>query len=139
MRVQGLQSLRNRFRQMEMKLRQSKKGVVIGYSQEYALKVHEDTHARHAPGKQAKFLEEPARTNQQEIADIIAQTYKKTKDLGLSLMAGALYLLNLSQKIVPIDTGALRASGYVAYEKDANQVAETRRTASDEILKAHGR
>ena len=35
--------------------------VSVEYSTHYAIFVHEDLTARHAPGKQAKYLEEPAR------------------------------------------------------------------------------
>lgn len=35
--------------------------VFVGFSADYAIFVHEMTHLKHAPGKQAKFLEGPAR------------------------------------------------------------------------------
>lgn len=35
--------------------------VVVGYVADYAVYVHEDLQARHKPGKQAKYLEKPAR------------------------------------------------------------------------------
>ena len=34
--------------------------ISVGYTQDYGIFVHEDLNARHEPGKQAKFLEEPA-------------------------------------------------------------------------------
>lgn len=47
--------------------------VQVGYTKGYAIYVHERTELRHAPGKQAKFLEEPVRTKRQEILRIIKQ------------------------------------------------------------------
>lgn len=46
--------------------------VVVYYTQAYAVYVHERTDLRHKPGKQAKFLEEPARTHRNDILKIIA-------------------------------------------------------------------
>lgn len=47
--------------------------VVVAYGQgaEYAVYVHEDLNAHHAPGKQAKYLEEPSRTKRREILALI--------------------------------------------------------------------
>jgi len=45
--------------------------VGVGYTQEYAIYVHEDLTARHAPGKTAKFLEIPVRRYQRQILAIV--------------------------------------------------------------------
>jgi len=45
--------------------------VIVGYTMAYAIYVHEDLEARHAPGKEAKFLEKPARENRLQILEII--------------------------------------------------------------------
>ncbi len=45
--------------------------VVVSYGTEYAVFVHEDLEAEHKPGKQAKFLEQPARDEAGAMADII--------------------------------------------------------------------
>ena len=50
--------------------------VEVGYTQGYAIYVHEDLEAHHAPGKIAKYLEHPARENQTELRDIIAAETK---------------------------------------------------------------
>lgn len=47
--------------------------MIVGYGQDYAIYVHENLTARHAKGKQAKFLEEPARTGRQAMGDIVKQ------------------------------------------------------------------
>ena len=45
--------------------------VHYGAGAEYAVYVHEDLDAKHAPGKTAKYLERPARKNISEIIKII--------------------------------------------------------------------
>lgn len=45
--------------------------VIVGYGTNYAIYVHEDLEARHKPGKQAKFLEEPLRKHRQRLAEIV--------------------------------------------------------------------
>lgn len=48
--------------------------VVVGYGTTYGLYVHEDLEARHKPGKQAKFLEEPLRKHRKRIVQIVAES-----------------------------------------------------------------
>lgn len=88
--------------------------VEVGYAQTYAIVVHEDLTASHAPGKQAKYLESPARRMNRELETIVVAVYKNTKSIKRALYSAGLALLKASQRIVPVDTGALRASGYVA-------------------------
>ena len=47
--------------------------VIVYYTTGYAVYVHERTDLQHAEGKQAKFLEEPARTHRDEILKVIAR------------------------------------------------------------------
>lgn len=51
--------------------------VTVGYTANYAVYVHENLTARHAPGKTAKFLEGPAREMRAEIANIIEAEIRK--------------------------------------------------------------
>lgn len=51
--------------------------VTVSYGTEYAVFVHEDLTARHAPGKTAKFLEIPVRRLQKEIAQDIRAEVRK--------------------------------------------------------------
>ncbi len=51
--------------------------IIIGYVADYAVYVHEDLQARHQPGKQAKFLEQPAREKKGEIIRIIKNEAKR--------------------------------------------------------------
>ena len=46
--------------------------VAVTYGTAYAIYVHEDLYASHAPGKVAKFLEKPANEKQPEMSRIIA-------------------------------------------------------------------
>lgn len=81
---------------------------------------------RHKPGKgrywdpqgraQAKFLEAPARMFANAIGTIVATAYKAGKTLAQSLLLGGLRLQRESQKLVPVDTGNLRASAVTRLE-----------------------
>jgi hypothetical protein len=86
--------------------------VIVGYSAPYALYVHEDMTARH-PNGQAKFLEQPMLQNMQVMADIITRSVKAKNGLTEGIKKAAEFLLQTSQPLVPVDTGALKASGFV--------------------------
>ena len=47
--------------------------IIVSYGTDYAVYVHENLNASHAEGKEAKYLEKPARENRTEILKIIAQ------------------------------------------------------------------
>ena len=51
--------------------------MMVGYQAEYAVYVHEDLEARHKTGKQAKYLEAPARQFRPDILKIIAEEGSK--------------------------------------------------------------
>lgn len=51
--------------------------VRVGYTQAYAVFVHENLEARHKEGKVAKYLEKPARENRDELVKIIIAEAKK--------------------------------------------------------------
>ena len=51
--------------------------VVVFYTASYAVYVHERTELQHKKGKEAKFLEKPARIYRVEILRIIAQRAKE--------------------------------------------------------------
>lgn len=75
---------------------------IVGYSANYALHVHEDLEARHAPGKSAKFLEKPARELREELARIIRTVTAQTGSMEAGVQVAALRLQRASQKIVPV-------------------------------------
>ena len=105
--------------------------VIVGYTQSYALKVHEDMEARHKQGKQAKYLESPAREFQMEIAQIIESVYKQTKSMNKAVLAGGLFLQRKSQEIVPIDTSALKNSAFTALQENADEAAQKAHARSE--------
>lgn len=63
----------------------------------------------------ARFLADPARrlAASGELARIIGAVYAAGRGMGMALYAAGLRLLRESQAEVPVDTGALRASGFV--------------------------
>lgn len=50
--------------------------VLVGYTANYAVYVHEDLNAHHKTGKSAKYLERPAREKRGEIIAIINEEVK---------------------------------------------------------------
>lgn len=92
-----------------------KAGYVVGYSAPYALYVHERLDLHHPHG-QAKFLEQPAREKRAEIEAVIMKALQSGASLRQALSLGGLHLLRLSRELVPVDTGALKASGYSRVE-----------------------
>lgn len=132
MTIEGLDSLYAKLDAMG-KAADNNEPVIVGYSQKYALIVHENLTAHHKEGKQAKYLETPARAYVKQIANIVAEVYKKTKNLTLAKLAGGLFLLRKSQEIVPVDTAALKASGYVAVESKAEAAAQDALSASEAV------
>ena len=89
--------------------------VIVGYTQNYAIFVHENLEAIHPVG-QAKFLEQPARTEQGAIAKIVRDALSQGKTMAQALVLAGLYLQRASQKLVPIDTGALKNSAFTRLE-----------------------
>lgn len=83
--------------------------VVVSYSAAYAIFVHENLTAVHPVG-QAKFLEQPTRTLRGELANMIRAALQKGASMASALLMAGLRLQRESQKLCPVDTGALRAS-----------------------------
>lgn len=114
MRVEGIQSVVRALRARAAAANQDRDAsVIVGYTAAYAVYVHEDLTAKHKPGKQAKFLEGPARWLRNELQRIIAENLNRGRTVSQSLLMAGLRLLRESQKIVPVDTGHLKASGFV--------------------------
>lgn len=90
----------------------------VGYTAEYAFWVHEDLEALHAVG-QAKFLEQPAREYRFALQNRVVEVYRSTKSLKRAVYSAAVMLLDLSQPLVPVDTGYLRSSGEVRVEQES--------------------
>jgi hypothetical protein len=108
--VQNIKSLYEKLAKLGKKY-SNEPTVVVGYTQNYAIFVHENMTAHHPVG-QAKFLEQPARTMQDELKKIIRDAMKNGADLGKALLMAGLRLQRESQKLCPVETGALRASAF---------------------------
>lgn len=87
--------------------------VMVGYEAPHATVVHEDLEAYHEPPTQAKYLETPSRIYQKEVALVGRRALEQGKTVEEALLAEGNYLLEKSQEIVPVDTGELKASGFV--------------------------
>jgi hypothetical protein len=90
--------------------------VIVGYTASYALYVHEQVEIPHKPGKQAKYLEQPARELKNDLAQIVRTAVLKGMELQQALYLAGLRLQRESQKIVPIDTGNLKGSAFTRKE-----------------------
>jgi hypothetical protein len=94
--------------------------VKVGYATSYAIYVHEtpppppkggERTAFHPVG-QWKYLEQPAREEQEAMAEIVARNLKNKESLVTAMLRSGQHLQRKSQELVPVDTGALRASAY---------------------------
>lgn len=89
--------------------------VRIGYSAHYALYVHENL-AVHHPVGQAKFLEVTVRRYARTVAQLVAAKLRAGYSLEEALLSGGKLIKSESQRLVPVDTGILRASAFVRIE-----------------------
>ena len=87
----------------------------VSYSTYYAVWVHENLNSHHPIG-QAKFLEQPARMYTREITEAARIVFRQKFQVRPALLAAAQTLLTLSKPLVPVDTGALKASGKARLE-----------------------
>jgi len=78
--------------------------VIVGYTANYALYVHEDMEARHAPGKQAKYLEQPARelNNSGVLSGLVQTALQGGATMGQALAKAGVDIQRASQQIVPV-------------------------------------
>lgn len=112
-RIEGLDKVVAMLKARAAKASQDKKvSVSVGYTTEYALWVHEMTNIPHKPPGVAKFLETPARLMKDELATTIKTAIQQGKTVAQALLLAGLKLQGASQRICPVDTGALRASAY---------------------------
>lgn len=117
-KIEGVNDLLRELRERKRLAKEaSNASVIVGYTQAYAIYVHEDMTARHPVG-QAKYLEQPARelSNSGTLSGIIARVYRQTGRLIDGLLFAGLRLQRDSQKLVPIDTGALKGSAFTRKE-----------------------
>lgn len=96
--------------------------VVVGYTASYAVYVHEKP-AKHVPGTQWKFLEQPARELGRELGSMISRSLSNGVKLLQALYLAGLRLQRASQQIAPVDTGNMRAGAFTAREDELESVA----------------
>lgn len=136
-KIQGLESLVAKLRaKAASAAKDGDVSVVVGYTTEYAVWVHENLEAAHGqafnvkhaaeikaglehsrgPLQQAKFLEQPARENRADYAADVEKVVRAGKTLAQALLVAGLHLQRDSQELVPVDTGLLRASAFTRLE-----------------------
>ena len=119
MKLEGLGAVTAAIRRLEKRYYDGKPPVVIvGYTQKYALYVHERP-AKHNTGKW-KYLTDPARrlNNDGTLKRLIVDAVKAGKKLNLALLRAGMRIQRDSQNEVPVDTSALKASAFTAYEQE---------------------
>jgi len=110
--ITGDKEVANLLRRLRSKYgSKSKVDVIVGYTAEYAIYVHEDMFAHHPVGK-AKYLEDPLRANRKMLLNIVKQALVKGVPLDQALLMAGYQLQRLSQLEVPIDTGNLKGSAF---------------------------
>lgn len=120
--ITNIERLKNKLSRLENKHRKDGTlSVVVGYTANYGVHVHERP-ARHAPGKQSKFLEQPARELSSQMGGLMAKSLSSGVPMLKSLYLIGMRLQRDSQRIVPIDTGNLRGSAFTAREDELMSV-----------------
>lgn len=115
-RIENLSKLQGELkRRIASSREEDNRSVLVGYTAAYAVHVHEDLQAYHKVG-QAKYLEEPARLLQPELKEMIVKSRLQGRPLSQALLLAGLRLQRESMLLVPVDTGALRASAYTVLE-----------------------
>ncbi len=87
--------------------------AVVGYKTPYALHVHENLEVHHPVGK-AKYLTGPERRIRPKMVALVKAGLIAGKTPRAALWAAAQMLVAESQKEVPVDTGRLKQSVYIA-------------------------
>lgn len=121
--IQGVSKLIGQLNTMAVQSKKRDDGdVLVGYSQNYALHVHERD-VYHETGTW-KYLEKAYKEVYPSILHTIKEVYKKTGSVQKGLLISGLRIQRVSQdKYCPVDTGALKASAWTATEDDARSAA----------------
>lgn len=111
-KVYKLESVLSEFRKRRRNTADKKAETKVGYSAPYALAVHERLDVYHPIG-QAKYLEQPMRTEEKPMRDIIRSRLRARESLKAAQLEAAKHLMKVSLNLTPIDTGKLRASWFI--------------------------
>ena len=120
---------------MLKKAQQPVDNVIVGYTQNYAIYVHENLTAHHPVG-QAKYLEQPARQLGPTLGKMVSTAFKNGATLSQALLLAGLRLQRESQQLVPVDTSALKASAFTCFEKDLATTSARAFSQSEKIRQA---
>lgn len=130
-KIQNLERLVGKLRGMAAKAKADKEAsVLVGYTAEYAIYVHEDMEAEWLgqPRKSGKgvywgpslygpkFLEGPFREFKTVLFQIVAKAMKGKQTMAQALLLAGLRLQRESQLRVPVEYGNLRASAFTRLE-----------------------
>jgi len=110
--ITGLKKLNANIRRLQNEAKQDNCVVMVGYTAAYAVYVHENLEARHAPGKVARYLAIPFEKMQDEILKMVKTAVSNKGSIKSTLLRAGYMIQRESQKIVPVDTGNLRGSAF---------------------------
>lgn len=118
MEILGLKKLMDQLTLREKAAASQQPKVIVGYTAQYAIFVHENLEAHHRPPTQAKYLEQPARqmTNDGTLGDIVRQALASGRTMAQALLLAGLRLQRESQLLCPVLTGNLRNSAFTRLE-----------------------
>lgn len=134
MELIGLGNLLTKLEQLKRKFHVGQPPeVVIGYTQRYAVYVHE-VPARHTVGNW-KYLTNPARrlVNDGTIKNLIVEALQTGAKLGPAMIRAGQRIQRESQNEVPVDTSALKASAFTAYSHEVEGKARAAFDLSEAI------
>jgi hypothetical protein len=120
-KMEGVQKLikllQDRAKRLTIAGNKPKHSVIVGYTADYAIYVHENKKAYHKPPTSAKFLEIPFREMQPKVSILVKEGLKHGMDIPTILLTLGNQLLRASLILCPIETGALRGSGFCKAEE----------------------
>lgn len=105
--------------------------VVVGFTQKYAIYVHEVA-AYHKVG-QWKYLETPARQLRSALKDIIKRALAAGTTMEQALLLAGLRLQRAAQQLTPVDTSALKASAFTCLQRDLEATSQSAFSKSEAI------
>lgn len=118
MRVEGADRVKAAL-ERQARRHPAKASAIVGYAGVgYALYVHENLEARHKPGKQAKYLEGPARRlrNDGTLGRTVTDAMKQGVGMGKALLLACERIQRESQEVVPVALGNLKGSAFAKEE-----------------------
>lgn len=109
--------------------------VIVGFTQHYAVHVHENLQAKHKEGKTAHYLLKAARMIWPLVPKYVNKMVAAGHTIVKGLIVAGLRIQREAQLIVPVDTGALRASAYTCMAKDEPVTASVVQAKSEAVKK----